>query len=311
MATNTEVETETETETETLTRSASACTMGAGGAAFFCKGILLSFLTSALALIGLSSVSHLWLMVGVLAVAGVFVWKGFEWAGRRPVLLGLGGLVTIWAGYITAGVIYTPSEIFSTPYYGPTNEAIAANMMGLIPVALLYIAGGALFFAAIYDSYMKELDITSSKGGMAGGILATGICGGGPFTLLAAGGMVFLIGPSTTQFLAYHALLVVGVVALLGYALYAGAWKQTAVAAAGAFIAFLLTGSLFSFPAEGGLLGMLGITIPSTAAGTVIGSSVMLGGLAIMFYGLIWAYYPDMQVVPPKWKATIVGRDQI
>lgn len=317
MSTETTVETSTETETKTATRTAGACAIGAGAAAITCKAMVLGFLASGLALIGLSAISPLWLMTGVLVVGSVFVWKGFRWAGRRPALLGITALGVMWLGYVASGAFVTSKtiggsrELFATTKFGmfPAGD-ILANPMGLIPVALLYITGTVLFFGAVYDSYIRELDLRSSKGGMAAGLAGASVCGGCGVTGLAGAGMVLLTGSSSnaTKFVGADAVMLIAVLGILGYTIYSRAWKQTGVAVLGLVVAFFLTGGLFGFPAEAGLLGLAGVTVPETAVGEVVDTMFTWTGLGMAFFGLVWAYYPEIEPVPPTWKARIAGR---
>lgn len=314
MSTDTAVDTETETETETVTKTAGACAIGAGAAAITCKAMVLGFVASGLALVGLSGIGPIPLMLGILALGSIFVYKGFSWAGRRPVILGEAGLLVMWLGFIAAGAFVTAApggsrELFGTIYFGmmPAGD-ILANPMGLIPVAILYISGTALFFAAIYDSYIRELDLKNSKGGMAAGLAGASICGGCGITGLAGAGMVLMTGSSATnatKFVGADLVMLIGLVGILGYTVYARALKQTVLALVGGVITFMLSGSIFGFPAEGGFLGMVGVTIPDTAVGDVIGTMITWIGLGIMFFALVWAYYPEMEVVPPEWKDRI------
>lgn len=64
----------------------------------------------------------------------------------------------------------------------------------------------------------------------------------------------------------------------------------------GGSITFFLTGSLFGLPAENGLLGVGGIVIPDPAAGDVVGTTITWVGLGIVFFALVWACYPEMEV---------------
>jgi len=315
MSTQTAVE--TETETATCTRTAGACAIGAGAAAITCKAMVLGFLASGLALVGLSSLANpVWLMAGVLVLGSAFVWKGFRWAGRRPALLGIGALVTMWVGYVASGLFVTSQAVGgSREFLGSTNFGmfpagdILANPMGLIPVALLYITGTVLFFGAVYDSYLQEFSLDSSKGGMAAGLAGASVCGGCGVTGLAGAGMVLLTGSSATNATKYvgaDAVMLLAVLGILAYTVYSRAWKQTGVAVLGLITAFFLTGGLFGFPAEAGFLGMVGVTIPETAFGEVVDTMFTWTGLGLAFFGLVWAYYPEMEPVPPEWKERVV-----
>lgn len=292
MPTKASVDTTTETETETMTRTASACAMGAGGAAVICKGILISFVLTGFGIAGLGVLSPHLLMVAIPLIAAPFVWKGFRWAGRRPVLLGLGGLAGLWGGYYASG-IYASGPF----WWGMSGEAIVANPIWLIPITLLYLTGAGLFLAAVYDSYMKEMDMTSAKGGMGAGIVAASICGGGPFTQLAGAGLVLTMGPAVNQRMVYRPIVGAALVAVLAYTLYTKAFKQTLIAAVGAFIVFISVGPSTMF-----------FTFPDTAVGDFAASLVLFFGLGLVFFGLIWAYYPEMNAVPAEWKAHLQRR---
>lgn len=293
MSTETSVETTTDTETETMTRTASACAMGAGGAAVLCKGILISFVLTGLGIAGLSAISPTMLMIAIPVLAAPFVWKGFRWAGRRPVFLGLGGLVGLWGGYYASG-IYASGPF----WWGMNGEAVAADPIWLLPIALLYVSGAGLFLAAIYDSYMKEMDMTSASGGMGAGIVAASICGGGPFTQLAGAGLVLLMGPSVNQRIVYKPIIGAALLAVIAYTIYTRAIRQTLMAAIGAFIVFISVGP-----------GTMFFTFPDTPVGEFVSSLVLFFGLGLVFFGLVWAYYPEMNAVPTEWKARLQPRE--
>ena len=313
MSTKTNVD--TSTETGTCTRTAGACAIGAGAAAITCKAMVLGFLASGAALVGLSTVSPVWLMTGVLMIGGAFIWKGFRWAGRRPALLGLGALATMWAGYVASGLFVTSAavggsrEFLGSPKFGmfPAGD-ILTNPLGLVPVALLYITGTVLFFGAVYDSYLREFDLGSTKGGVAAGLAGASVCGGCGVTGLAGAGMVLLTGSSATnqtKFLGADGVMLVAVFGILAYTLYSRAWKQTGVTLLGLVVAFFITGSLYGFPANRGLLGMAGMSVPATPVGEMVDTLFTWTGLGLAFFGLVWAYYPDMEPVPPEWKERV------
>ena len=312
---STETNVDAETKTGTVTRTGAACAIGAGAAAITCKAMVLGFLASGLALVGLSAIGTVWLMAGVLLIGGVFVWKGFRWAGRRPAFLGLGGLAVMWLGYLASGLFVTSQaaggtrEFLASPEFGmfPAGD-ILANPMGLIPVAILYLTGTALFFGAVYDSYIRELRLDSTKGGIGAGLAGASICGGCGVTGLAGAGMVLLTGSSatnSTKFLGAEAVMLFAVLAILSYTLYTRAWKQTGVAVLGLVVAFFLTGGLFGFPADGGLLGLAGVTLPGEPVGDVVDTSFNWLGLGLAFFGLVWAYYPEIEPIPPEWKERV------
>lgn len=316
MSTRTHVDTDTETDTGTCTRTAGACAIGAGAAAITCKAMVLGFLASGLALVGLSAISTAWLMAGVLVIGSAFVWKGFRWAGRRPALLGIGAMVTMWLGYVASGLFVTSTatggsrEFLASPRFGmfPAGD-ILANPLGLVPVALLYVAGTALFFGAVYDSYLREFSLDSTKGGVAAGLAGASVCGGCGITGLAGAGMVLFTGSSATnatKFVGADAVMLLGVLGILAYTVYSRAWKQTGVAVLGLVVAFFLTGGLFGFPADAGLLGMAGVSMPGGNVGEVLDAGLTWLGLGLAFFGLVWAYYPNMEPVPPEWKRTVV-----
>lgn len=319
MSTNTSVDTETETKTGTLTRSKGACAMGAGALAITCKTTVLGFFVAGLGLAGLSSFGVLALMTGVVVLASAFMWKGLRWAGRRPALLGVSGVVTMFVGYLAAGYFVSAEaaggsrEFLGAASFGMMRAGdILANPVALIPVALLYIAGTGLIFAGVYDSYIRELDVFDSTGGMAAGIAGVSICGGCGLTGMAGAGMVLLTGASATnatKFLGADALMVVAVVGILAYTIYQQAWIPTLVAAVGAVLGFFLTGGLFGFPASGGVLGMVGITLTGNI-GEVVGTALTWFGLGLLFLGLIWAAYPDLEILPPDWKERLTGGDR-
>lgn len=313
---STETEVDTTTDTGTVTRTKGACAIGAGAAAITCKAMVLGFLASGLALVGLSAISPVWLMAGVLAIGSVFVWKGFRWAGRRPALMGISALWVMWLGYVAAGLFVTSKgtggsrEFLGSTRFGmfPAGD-ILANPMGLIPVAILYIGGTALFFGAVYDSYIKEFSLDSTKGGMAAGLAGASVCGGCGITGLAGAGMVLLTGASatnSTKFLGADGVMLAAVLGILAYTVYSQAWKQTGVAVLGLVVAFFLTGSLYGFPADGGLFAMAGVSLPGGDVGNIIDTMFTWIGLGMAFFGLVWAYYPYMEPIPPKWKERVV-----
>ena len=302
---STKTETETKTDTSTVTRTQGACAIGAGAAAITCKAAVLGFLASGLALAGLSGIGSFWLMTGVLVLGGALVWKGFRWAGLRPALLGLGALATMWIGYVAAGYFVTGKLFTSTNFGMMPAESILQNPMGLIPVALLYIGGTALFFGAVYDSFIRNLNMSDGKGGMAAGLAGASICGGCGLTGLAGAAMVLLTGASATnatKFVGANLMMLVALVGIVVYTLYARQLKQTVLALVGGAVTFFLAGSMFGFPAEGGFLGMIDVTIPQTAVGDVVSTLITWIGLGIMFFALVWAFNPQMQVIPEDWK---------
>lgn len=264
---------------------------------------------SALALIGLGTISATWLLAGVFVIGSVFIWKGFRWAGRKPALLGLGAFVTILVAFIGSGFAYAGQ--FTEPWFLVPRGMIAKDPAPFIVILLTYILGGALFFAAVYYSYMTKFELTSGgpNSGLAAGLVATGICCGTPG--LGAGIFILLFGMSAyenTWFLSSDLLLSAAILVVIGATLYARAWKQTGLVAAGAVTATMLTGSmggLFGFPSEEGILGLVGLTIPDTPAGDVVGTLIVFTGLIAMIIGLFWAYYPDMGLVPDDWRGRI------
>jgi hypothetical protein len=233
------------------------------------------------------------------------MWKGFRWAGRRPALIGLGVLATMWLGYVAAGYFVT-GKLFTSAQFGMMPAgSILQNPLGLIPVALLYIGGTAMFFGAVYDSFIRELDMSDGKGGMAAGLAGASICGGCGLTGLAGAGMVLLTGASATnatKFVGANLMMLVALVGIVAYTLYAWQLKQTVLALFGGAIVFFLDGAMFGFPAKGGFLGMVGVTIPQTNVGDVVSTLITWVGLGIMFFALVWAFNPQMQLIPENWK---------
>jgi hypothetical protein len=312
---STKTETETETNTSTVTRTQGACAIGAGAAAITCKAMVLGFLASGLALAGLSGIGSFWLMTGVLVIGGALVWKGFRWAGRRPALIGLSALVTMWLGYVAAGYFVTGRLFTSTNFGMMPAESILQNPIGLIPVALLYISGTVLFFGAVYDSFIREMDMSDGRGGMAAGLAGASVCGGCGLTGLAGAAMVLLTGASATnatKFVGANLMMFVTLVGIVAFTLYARQLKQTVLALVGGVVTFFLTEAVFGFPAEGGFLGLLGVTLPSEQGEMLLGLGAniwgMVGvmfewvGLGIMFFALVWAFNPQMRVIPQDWK---------
>ena len=114
-------------------------------------------------------------------------------------------------------------------------------------------------------------------------------------------------GGYSTKFLGADAVMLVAVLVILGHTLYSRAWKQTGVAVLGLVVAFFLTGGLFGFPADGGLLGIAGVTSPAGPVGDVVDTSFNWLGLGLAFFGLVWAYYPEIEPIPPEWKERVVS----
>jgi hypothetical protein len=296
--------------------------MGAGALAITCKTMVLGFFAAGLSLAGLSGISPLALMIGVMVLASVFVWKGFGWAGRRPALLGVGSIIFMFLGYTASGALITHSarggsrEFLGSVSFGmwPAGD-VAANAEYLIVPAALYLIGTALFFGAVYDSYIRELDVFDSKGGMAAGIAGLSVCGGCGLTGVAGAGMVVSTGvvSNDMKFVGADALMSLLVVGIIAYTLYKQESAKTLIAVVGAVLAFFLTWDLFGFPAEGGFLGMLGFTF-SDALGPELAQIVetMLTwiGLGLMFFALMWAAYPDLEPVPPEWKERVLGKPE-
>ena len=112
-------------------------------------------------------------------------------------------------------------------------------------------------------------------------------------------------GGYSTKFLGADAVMLAAVLAILGYTLYSRAWKQTGVAVLGLVVAFSLTGGLFGFPADDGLLGIAGVTLPGGPVGEVVDTTFNWLGLGLAFFGLVWAYYPEIEPVPPEWKERV------
>ena len=71
-------------------------------------------------------------------------------------------------------------------------------------------------------------------------------------------------------------------------------------------VAFFLTGGLFGFPADGGLLGITGVTLPGGPVGDIVDTSFNWLGLGLALFGLVWAYYPEIEPTPPEWKERVV-----
>jgi hypothetical protein len=289
---STETSTETETQTSSVTRTRGACALGAGAAAITCKAAFLGFLGSFAALAGLSAIGDLALTIGVFILAIPLIWRGFRWAGRKPAFLATGGLGLMWLGYTLAGVLVTGRGMFGAGMMPASS--IVSNPLGLIPVGIAYIGGTALFGWGAYDSFGKELEI--SKGGLGAGIAGASICGGCGITGLAGAAAVLLTGVSTNsmKFVGADLAMLLGVGGVLAVTLYKRAWIQSATVVAGGFVALVLFGM--------GMFGMGGfITLPDTAVGEILSTLITFVGLAMVFFGLVWAYYPQMRILPEDW----------
>jgi hypothetical protein len=277
MSTNTE--TETETKTNTCTRTQGACAMGAGAAAITCKGMFLGFLGGGLAVIGLSGTTQLALTLLAVVGGAILAWYGFRWAGRKPVVMAIGGLATMWIGYAVSGGLTTGNWLGAE--FG--SEVWVANPVKMAPVAALYIIGTGLIAGAAYLSFGKQYK--ASKGSVGAGVAGASVCGGCGITGLAGGLGVAALGAS--QGAGMLVAMTIAAVIVLGYTLYQRAWIQSAVVAVGAFIAVPIPYYIVSFP--------------STPFYDMFGMLITYGGLAIAFFGLFWAYNPEMSVLPEKW----------
>lgn len=100
-------------------------------------------------------------------------------------------------------------------------------------------------------------------------------------------------------------LMLVALVGIVGYTLYERALAETALALFGGVVTFYLDGSMYGFPAKGGILGMLGVTIGDAPAGDVISAAITWGGLGIMFLALFRAFYPEMEMLPSDWPGNV------
>ena len=75
----------------------------------------------------------------------------------------------------------------------------------------------------------------------------------------------------------------------------------------GLVVAFFPTGGLFGFPADGGLLGIAGMTSPCGPVGDIVDTSFNWLGHGLAFFGLVWAYHPEIEPIPPEWKDHVVS----
>lgn len=271
-----------------------ACALGAGMAAITCKGMILGFLGGAAAIVGLSGLSQTALTVAILVVGGVLTWFGFSWAGRKPTLLAFAGLATMWIGYSVAGGLYYGNWI-GAEFSG---EVILEDPQYLVPVGLLYIAGSALFAWAAWESFgkaFKQRDSISSKGAMGVGVAGASVCGGCGVTGLVGGFGVLATGTAALKRPSAYVAMLVAALLVLAYTLYRRQWKQSAIVALGGFIAIPVPRFLVTFP-EGNI----------AAVGSMLITYV---GLSIVFFGLVWAYYPQMRLLPEEWSLPIASRD--
>lgn len=318
MATETAVDTETDTQTEAITKTKGVCAMGAGALAITCKTMVLGFFAAGATLVGLSGIGPVALMAGVVVLGSIFFWKGFRWAGRRPAFLGVASIVTMFIAYTSAGAFVTHSarggsrDFLGEVSFGmwPAGD-VAANAEYLIIPASLYLLGTALFFAAVYDSYIRELEVFDSTGAMGAGILGLSVCGGCGLTGVAGAGMVLSTGvvSNDMKFVGADALMSLLVVGIIGYTVYKRAWTKTLVATVGAVLAFFLTWNLFGFPADAGFLGLLFGFEFTGAVGEMVETMITWTGLGLMFFSLIWAAYPQLEPVPTEWKERVLGRE--
>jgi hypothetical protein len=258
-----------------------ACAMGAGAAVLTCKGMMLGFVGGALALVGLSGISQLALTIGVLVIGGALAWRGFRWAGRKPALIAIGGLVTMWIGYaVSGGLVY--GNWVGAEFGG---EVWLNDPILMVPVALLYIAGTIMFGWAAYDSFGKQFE--TSKGAMGAGIAGASVCGGCGITGLVGGIGVALTGSAALKRPSAYIAMLIAALIVLAYTLYRRQWKQSAVVAVGSFVAIPLPRFILTFP-KGPIAEVASMLI------TYI-------GIAIVFYGLVWAYYPGLRLLPADW----------
>lgn len=265
-----------------------ACALGAGVAAITCKGMFLGFLGGLLTIVGLSGVSQAALTAAVLVGGSALVYYGFRWAGRRPVLYGLAGLFTMWIGYAVAGGLYYGNWVGAE--FG--GEAILEHPEYLLPVGLLYVAGSALFAYAAWDSFGRELQErdVGPKGAMGVGVAGASVCGGCGITGLVGGLGVVALGTAGVKRDGAYVAMLLAALLVLAYTVYKRQWKQSAVVAVGSIVAIPLP--RFVLPPY----------VPSGDLAGVVLMGVTYVGLTIVFFGLVWAYYPQMRVVPRDWR---------
>lgn len=283
METNPGTRTATETETTTATATSGACAVGAGVAAVACKGMIVGFLGGLFAIAGITGISQLSLVTGVLGVGVALAYLGFRHAGPRAVGTGIAGLVAMWWGYMLGGYLQYGTwggALIETSYF-------VDDPLHIAPVVFTYLAGTGLFFIAVYLAYLKPYDV--STGGAAGGLAVATMCGGSGITAIAGGSIVAVAGTTGVMNQGVLGAMAVGALALVGLALYKRAFKQAGLITGGIFVGYLFPWRIMDH------LVTLG-----TDLRLVVGTSLTYVGMGMMFLGLFWTYRPHMALLPRR-----------
>lgn len=275
-----------------------ACAVGAGIGAIVCKGMVLGWTAGLLALFGLNQVPQAALTVIVVGSAIALSWFGFRWAGRKPALLGVAGILTMWVGYSVSGGL-TAGNWWGAEF-GP--EVWLNNPVLMIPVVLLYLIGVILLAGAAYYSFGKHFGVSKEAWGV--GLAGASVCGGCGLTGVAMGVGVMAAGSTGFRTEAFYGGLLIAFLLVMGLVLYKhftgpdNLLKQAGVITVGAFIAV---------PLPYMLLGEY-IAVPEGQFFELIRMSIVYVGLSIAFLGIVWAYYPDLNLVPESWSETVSER---
>lgn len=268
-----------------------ACALGAGFGAIVCKGMVLGWAGGLLALAGLSQVPQAALTAVVVGSAIGLAWFGFRWAGRKPALLGVAGILTMWVGYSVSGGL-TAGNWWGAEF-GP--EVWLNEPMTMLPVALLYVTGVLLFAGAAYFSFGQQFGVDKEAWGV--GVAGASVCGGCGITGLVTGLGVAAAGTAAVRETAFYGGMLVAFLILLGLVVYRhltvsdNLAPQMGVMTLGAFVAvvvpYVLVGTYFTLP-DGQLFELFRM-------------SIVYVGLSVLFLGIVWAYYPQMTLVPESW----------
>jgi hypothetical protein len=262
--------------------------------------MVLGWIGGVLAVFGLSQVPQAALTIIVVGVALVLSWFGFRWAGLKPALLGVAGILTMWVGYSVSGGL-TAGNWWGAEF-GP--EVWLNNPALMIPVALLYLLGVLLFAGAAYYSFGRHFGVDKEAWGV--GLAGASVCGGCGLTGIATGVGVAAAGTAAVRETAFYAGMSIAFLLLMGLVVYRhlitsdNLFKQMGVITLGAFVAvpipYVLVGAYIPVP-EGQLFELFRMTI-------------VYVGLSIMFFGIVWAYYPTLNVVPESWSEAVGHREK-
>lgn len=277
-----------------------ACAVGAGIGAIVCKGMVLGWTAGLLAVFGLSQVPQAALTVIVVGSALALSWFGFRWAGRKPAVLGVAGILTMWLGYSVSGGL-TAGNWWGAEF-GP--EVWLNNPALMLPVAALYLIGVALFAGAAYLSFGKHFGVEKEAWGV--GIAGASVCGGCGLTGIATGVGVAAAGTAAFRTEAFYGGLLIAYLLVMGLLLrrhFTGPdnlLKQAGV---------ITVGALVAVPLPYMLLGEY-IPVPEGQFFELIRMSIVYVGLSLAFLGIVWAYYPDLNLVPESWSRAVGGEQE-